>query len=64
MCRKPFKTGFPARKPLSRIHSARDRQYPYYRISVRNYTIFYVVIDDVLEVRRIVYSRRDLRKQI
>ena len=35
-----------------------------YRISVRNYTIFYVVIDDVMEVRRIVYSRRDLRKQI
>lgn len=45
-------------------HSAKDRQYPYYRILVRNYTIFYVVIDDVLEVRRIVYSRRDLRKQI
>lgn len=45
-------------------HSAKDRQYPYYRISVRNYTIFYVVIDDVMEVRRIVYSRRDLRKQI
>lgn len=45
-------------------HSAKDRQYPYYRISVRNYTIFYVVIADVMEVRRIVYSRRDLRKQI
>ena len=45
-------------------HSAKDRQYPYYRISVRNYTIFYVVIDDVMEVRRIGYSRRDLRKQI
>ena len=45
-------------------HSAKDRHYPYYRISVRNYTIFYVVIDDVMEVRRIVYSRRDLRKQI
>ena len=45
-------------------HSAKDRQYPYYRISVRNYTIFYVVIDDVMEVRRIVYSRRDLQKQI
>lgn len=45
-------------------HSAKDSQYPYYRISVRNYTIFYVVIDDVMEVRRIVYSRRDLRKQI
>ena len=44
--------------------SAKDRQYPYYRISIRNYTIFYVVIDDVMELRRIVYSRRDLRKQI
>ncbi|MCD8375092.1 MAG: type II toxin-antitoxin system RelE/ParE family toxin [Oscillospiraceae bacterium] len=45
-------------------HSARERQYPYYRISVRNYTIFYVVIGDVMEVRRIIYSRRNLSKQI
>lgn len=45
-------------------HSAKDRQYPYYRIPVRNYTIFYVVIDDVMEVRRIVYSRRNLHRQI
>ena len=41
-------------------HSSRDRQYPYYRIHVRNYTVFYVVIDDVMEVRRFVYGRRDL----
>lgn len=45
-------------------HSVRERQYPYYRINVRNYTIFYVVIDDVMEVRRIIYSRRDLSRQI
>lgn len=45
-------------------HSAKERQHPYYRITVRNYTIFYVVIDDVMEVRRIVYSRRDLKHQI
>lgn len=51
-------------KAFEPYHSAKDRQYPYYRISVRNYTIFYVVIADVMEVRRIVYSRRDLRKQI
>lgn len=39
--------------------SAKDREYPYYRISVKNYTIFYVVIGNTMEVRRILYSRRD-----
>jgi toxin ParE1/3/4 len=44
--------------------SKRDRQYPYYRIYVQNYTIFYVVIGDMMEVRRILYSRRDLNEHI
>ena len=44
--------------------SAKERRYPYYRISVKNYTIFYVVIGDTMEIRRIIYSRRDLDKQI
>ena len=44
--------------------STTERQYPYYRIYVRNYTIFYVVIGDVMEVRRILYSRRNLPEQI
>ena len=44
--------------------SARDRQHPYYRIQVRNFTIFYVVIGDTMEVRRILYSRRDWRKHV
>lgn len=39
--------------------SSRNRKYPYYRIPVKNYTIFYVVIGDTMEVRRILYSRRD-----
>lgn len=34
------------------------------RISVKNFTIFYVVIGDTMEVRRILYSRRDLTKHI
>jgi toxin ParE1/3/4 len=42
--------------------SAKEREHPYYRIKVKNFTIFYVVIEDVMEVRRIVYSRRDLAK--
>ena len=45
-------------------HSAKERQYPYYRIYVRNYTIYYVVIGDVMEVRRILYNKRDLRKSL
>ena len=49
---------------FEQYHSAKERQYPYYRITVRNYTIFYVVIDDVMEVRRIIYSRRDIKRQI
>ena len=44
--------------------SARERKYPYYRIQVRNYTIFYVVIGDTMEVRRIIYSRRDMDRKL
>lgn len=39
--------------------SKRNRQYPYYRIYVNNFTIYYVVIDDVIEVRRILYNKRN-----
>ena len=39
--------------------SNRDRRYPYYRIQVKNFTIFYVVIDNVMEVRRILYGKRN-----
>ncbi len=36
--------------------------HPYYRINIRNFSVFYVVIDDVMEVRRIIYSKRNLDK--
>lgn len=39
--------------------SAKRRDYPYYRIYVRNYVVYYVVIDDVMEVRRLMYGGRD-----
>ena len=41
-----------------------EREYPYYRIKVKNYLIFYVVIDDVMEVRRVIYSRRNITEII
>ena len=44
--------------------SSRERKYPYYKISVRNFTVFYVVIDNVMEVRRILYNRRDFNNLI
>ncbi len=39
--------------------SKKKRYYPYRRINVGNYTVWYVVIGDVMEVRRILYSRRN-----
>ena len=44
-------------------HSSRKREYPYYRIYVKNYIVFYVVIDDgnskIMEVRRFLYNKQD-----
>jgi plasmid stabilization system protein ParE len=40
--------------------SAKKRPHDYYRIYVRNYAIYYVVIDNVMEVRRFVYGARDI----
>lgn len=39
--------------------SNKKRDYPYRRINVGNYSVWYVVIDDVMEVRRILYSKRN-----
>lgn len=40
--------------------SKKNRDTTYYRINVRNFSVFYVVIDDVMEVRRLLYNRRDI----
>lgn len=45
-------------------HSAKKRDYPYYRIYVRSYVIYYVVIDAVMEVRRLIYGARDTDKHL
>ncbi|MCF0140817.1 MAG: type II toxin-antitoxin system RelE/ParE family toxin [Mogibacterium sp.] len=48
----------------AKYHSRKERKYPYYRIIVGNYSVFYVVIDGVMEVRRLIYNKRDLNRQI
>ena len=42
--------------------SNKKRKNTYYRIYVKNYTIFYTVKDNIMEVRRILYSRRNFDK--
>ena len=44
--------------------STRKRQNTYYTIYVKNYTTFYTVKDNTMEVRRILYSRRNFDKLI
>ena len=52
---------FPVTESFEPYHSVRERKYPYYRIYVDNYVVYYVVIDDtpddlIMEVRRCLYS--------
>ena len=54
-CFDPFAESF---EPY---HSKKERLYPYYRIYVKNYTIYYVVIpagtnEKIMEVRRILHN--------
>lgn len=48
--------------PLSVVpyKSLDNRPHEYRRILVGNYLIFYVVIDSVMIIRRILYGRRDI----
>jgi toxin ParE1/3/4 len=48
--------------PLSTApyNSIGNRKHPYYRISVGNYLVFYVVVGNAMIVRRMLYGRRDL----
>lgn len=46
------------------FYSLKERTYPYYRIYVKSYVIYYVVIEDdnegkVMEVRRFLYNKQN-----
>lgn len=42
--------------------SMKPRRDTYYRIYVGNYTVYYVVIEDVMEVRRLAYTGRNIER--
>jgi len=44
--------------------TTQGRPLTYYWFEVGNYMVFYVIFDDVIEVRRFVYGSRDLTKMI
>lgn len=52
------------KSPLSfaPYRSFKKRKYTYYRINVHNFSIFYVVNQNKMEIRRILYNKRNLDK--
>lgn len=51
--------------------SMKERKYPYYRIYVKNFVVYYVVLPDeidsdvrIMEVRRFLYNRRDTKSLV
>ena len=54
----------PVAEAFEPYRSAKERQYKYYRIYVKNFVVYYVVIDDegpqrIMEVRRFLYNKQD-----
>lgn len=54
----------PVAEAFEPYHSLKERRYPYYRIYVKNFVVWYVVIDDegddkIMEVRRFLYNKQD-----
>ena len=47
---------------FEKYNSLKERKFPYYRIYVKNYAVYYVVIPgspNIMEVRRLLYKRQN-----
>ena len=59
----------PVAEAFEPYHSWKERRYPYYRIYVKKFVIWYVVIDDegtekIMEIRRFLYNKQNQDKFI
>ena len=59
----------PIAEAFEPYNSVKERRYKYYRIYVKNFVVYYVVIDDVgpkkiMEVRRFLYNKQSREKLI
>ena len=61
---KAIQQRLPFAESFEKFQSTHDRKYPYYQIPVKNYTIFYVVIGNTMEVRRILYGRSHWKENL
>ena len=57
----------PVAEAFEQYYSIRERKYPYYRIYVKNFVVWYVVIadegqDKIMEIRRFLYNKQDQSK--
>ena len=57
----------PVAEAFEPYESMKERRYPYYRICVKNFVAWYVVIDDegddkIMEIRRFLYNKQDKNK--
>jgi len=49
---------------FEKYKSSKKRKNTYYKIYVKNYTIFYIVKKNTMEIRRVLYSRRNFNNLI
>ena len=66
---KVIRERLPVAESFEPYHSVNDRKYPYYRIYVGNYVVYYVVCADAsgnrtMEIRRFLYGGSDREKMI
>ena len=59
----------PIAEAFEKYPSVKERRYPYYRIYVKNFIVFYVVIKDegvipIMEVRRLLYNKKNYKEFI
>ena len=46
------------------IYSSTNRKNTYYRLYIKNYIVFYILKDNIMEVRRILYNKRNFNNLI
>ena len=60
--------GFNEAEAFEQFHSRKERKYPYYRIYVKHFIVFYVVIPEndhkVMEIRRFLYGKSNWKKKV
>lgn len=63
---KEIEARLPVADSFEQYQSSYEPELPYYHIRVRNYLVFYVVIQEakgkIMEVRRLLYNKRNWRE--